>query len=161
MAEACGLKWSDLENNVLSIKRTVHIVKGKAVEGPTKEHRSMRNLTITDGLLKILNEHKDYQKKRCPDFSESFYICGGPDALRSSTIKHYLNLWENDAGLPHQTSHGFRHSYITTCVHNNNDVKVVADTAGNTPETVMKHYLHSDEAKNKVCMTSFQSSLLG
>lgn len=74
--EINALKWSDIDGNVLHIRRSVaQKIKGKSiVETPPKNQSSYRDLQIPVPLMKILDEHKRRQSAE-KSFTDDFRVC--------------------------------------------------------------------------------------
>ncbi len=63
-SEALALQWKDIDllNGTLTVRRTLHRVKGKGlVYEPPKTKRSMRTLALPVPLVRALHEHKARQ----------------------------------------------------------------------------------------------------
>lgn len=62
-AEACALKWQDIdfENKTLYVRRNIIEVKGKLIEKETKTSKSTRKITLPESAIKLLKEYKKWQ----------------------------------------------------------------------------------------------------
>lgn len=73
--EINALKWSDIDGNVLHIRRSIsQKLKGGDVEGPPKNKSSYRDLQIPAPLMKILDEHRLRQQESSRLFSEDYRV---------------------------------------------------------------------------------------
>lgn len=80
--EINALKWSDIEGNIMHIRRSIsQKVKGDDIETPPKNKSSYRDLQIPEPLIKILSEHKKRQQETSKLFSEEYRICGEERAV--------------------------------------------------------------------------------
>ena len=81
--EINALKWSDVEGNVIHVRRSIaQKVKGCYEETPPKNRSSYRDLQMPAQLMKILEAHRERQKQ-CRGFSDDFRVCGGTATSRS------------------------------------------------------------------------------
>lgn len=121
--EIHALKWSDIEGNILHIRRSIsQKLKGEDVETPPKTPSSVRDIQIPKPLLDILAEHKARQQEAAPiQFCEDFRICGGDRPLRDTSIENKNQAFAKAAGLPHIRIHDFRHPYVKYTTKNNCD----------------------------------------
>lgn len=110
--EIYALKWSDIEGNILHIRRSVAQKYGKGnIETPPKNKSSYRDLQIPTPLMEILLEQKERQMQD-EKFTEDFRVCGGIDCIRDSTVTNKNVEYANKADLPHIKVHDFRHPYV-------------------------------------------------
>ncbi len=131
--EINALKWSDIEGNIVHIRRSVaQKVKGKSiVETPPKNKSSYRDVQMPKPLIDILSEHKEQQKKS-PDFSEDFRVCGGISCLSDTAISNKNNQYAEEAGLPHIRIHDFRHSHATLLANEGINIQEIARRLGHS-----------------------------
>lgn len=142
--EINALKWSDIEGNVMHIRRSIaQKLKGEDVETPPKNKSSYRDLQIPAPLMKILNEHKERQRAAAHLFSEDFRICGGERPLRDTSIENHNKKFAATAGLPHIRIHDFRHSHASVLVNNGINIQEVARRLGHSDiEMTWNTYSH-------------------
>lgn len=143
--ELNALRWSDLENNVLHIRRQLtQKLKGSDVETTPKTKSSIRDLQLPKPMMKILEEHKKRQQEAAPlQFSDEFRICGGEKPLRDTTIDKHNRAFANEAELPHISIHEFRHSHASLLANNNINIQEVARRLGHSNvEITWKTYSH-------------------
>lgn len=128
-----ALKWSDISDNVLTVRRSVSLkIKGQhCVETPPKNKSSCRSIDIPAPLAKILAEHKERQKK-LPGFTEDFRVCGAYDILPDTSIEVRNKRYSEMAGLEHRTIHEFRHSHATVLINNGIMIQEIARRLGHS-----------------------------
>ncbi len=120
--EINALKWSDIEGNIMHIRRSIsQKVEGDDVETPPKNKSSYRDLQIPVPLMEILERHKERQKNATEDFSDDYRICGGKIPLRDTTIDKHNREFAKEADLPRIRVHDFRHPYVKYTTKNNCD----------------------------------------
>lgn len=129
--EINALKWSDIDGNILHIRRSIaQKLKGGDVEGPPKNKSSYRDLQIPQPLLDILAEHKERQRAKL--FSEDFRICGGERPLRDTSIENHNKAFATAAELPHIRIHDFRHTHASLLVNEGINIQEIARRLGHS-----------------------------
>ena len=142
--EINALKWSDIEGNVIHVRRSVaQKIKGKKiVETPPKNKTSYRDVQIPSVLIQILKEHKD-RHKTAKGFSEDFRVCGGPSCLGDTAISNKNISFATQAGLPVIRIHDFRHSHASLLVNHGINIQEVARRLGHSKvEITWNTYSH-------------------
>lgn len=130
--EIYALKWSDIEGNILHIRRSIAQKYGKGnIETPPKNKSSYRDLKIPTPLMEILLEQKERQMQD-EKFTEDFRICGGIDCIRDSTVTNKNVEYANKAGLPHIRVHDFRHTHATLLVNEGINIQEIARRLGHS-----------------------------
>lgn len=144
--ELNALKWSDIEGNVIHIRRQIS-QKLKGIpdsETTPKSKSSNRDLQIPQHVVKKLAEHKKRQQDAAGDlFTEDFRVCGGIGTLRDTTIDKRNRQYAKEAGLPHITIHEYRHSHASLLANNNISIQEIARRLGRSNvELTWKVYSH-------------------
>ncbi len=141
--EINALKWSDLEGNIMHIRRSIsQKVKGDDVETPPKNKSSYRDLQMPRPLLDILAEHKARQMTIIR-FSDNYRVCGGEEPLRDSTIEKKNTAYAEAAGLPHIRIHDFRHTHASLLVNEGINIQEIARRLGHSKvEQTWNTYAH-------------------
>lgn len=131
--EINALKWSDLDGNIMHIRRSIaQKLKGGDVETPPKNKSSYRDLQIPAPLMKILEEHKERQKSASRLFSDDYRICGGERPLRDTSIENHNAAFAEAAGLPHIRIHDFRHTHASLLVNEGINIQEIARRLGHS-----------------------------
>ncbi len=129
--EINALKWSDIEGNIMHIRRSIsQKVKGDDIETPPKNKSSYRDLQIPEPLIKILSEHKKRQQETSKLFSEEYRICGGERPLRDTSIENKNKAFAKTADLPHIRIHDFRHTHASLLVNEGINIQEIARRLG-------------------------------
>lgn len=127
--EINALKWSDLEGDVLHVRRSIcQKVKGYE-ETPPKNKSSYRSLQIPKKVLKVLDEHRDVLKKNI-EYSEDMRICGGYKPITDTLLENHNKHYAEAAGLPHIRIHDFRHSHASLLINSGINIMVVSRRLG-------------------------------
>lgn len=131
--EINALKWSDIDGNIMHIRRSIaQKLKGEDVETPPKNRSSYRDLQIPTPLMAVLNEHKERQKASSRLFSDDYRICGGERPLRDTTIESKNTAFSKAAGLPHIRIHDFRHTHASLLVNEGINIQEIARRLGHS-----------------------------
>lgn len=142
--EINALKWTDIEGNILHVRRSVNLKqKGvSVVETPPKNKTSYRDLQMPKQLIEILEEHKKRQKT-LKTFSDDFRICGGVKCLSDTSISNFNRKCARDTELPHIRIHDFRHTHATLLINEGINIQEIARRLGHSKvEQTWNTYAH-------------------
>jgi len=142
--EINALKWSDIEGNVLHIRRSVaqQITGKRCVETPPKTKSSYRDIMMPTALVECLDRHKKLSQT-FNGYSEDWRVCGGPDILSDNML--FCRNCQNAkaAGLPRITIHEFRHSHATLLINAGINIKEISRRLGHSKvEMTWEVYSH-------------------
>lgn len=132
--EINALKWSDIDGNILHIRRSItQKLKGGDVETAPKNRSSIRDLQLPAPLIAVLDEHKQRQRDAAPKhFTEDFRICGGMIPLRDTSIDKRNRKYADMAGLPRIKIHDYRHSHVSLLANEGINIQEVARRLGHS-----------------------------
>lgn len=131
--EINALKWSDIEGNVMHIRRSIaQKLKGGDVETPPKNKSSYRDLQIPEPLMNILAEHKERQRAASRLFTEDYRVCGGERPLRDTSIDNKNKAFAAAAELPHIRIHDYRHSHASLLANEGINIQEIARRLGHS-----------------------------
>lgn len=141
--EINALKWSDIEGNILNVRRSVtQKLKGGDIETPPKNKTSYRSLQIPLPLMEVLQGQKNRQKSN-KNFSEDYRVCGGEKCLRDTSIENKNKAFSKGANLPHIRIHDFRHSHASLLANEGINIQEVARRLGHSKiEITWNTYSH-------------------
>ena len=142
--EINALKWSDIEGNIIHIRRSVaQKVKGQSlVETPPKNKTSYRDIQMPTALVEILKQQKQIQKT-LPRFSDDFRVCGAGSCLSDTAISNKNIEFAEKAKLEKIRVHDFRHSHASLLVNNGINIQEVARRLGHAKiEITWNTYSH-------------------
>lgn len=161
LGEGVPLRWVDinLEERYINVnkKAIVHHnfdgEKGKRanqiVEDSCKTESSTRTITITPGLVKILERHKREQqylaKKKGTEWTEFNLVF--PNSRGNipilANLEALFKRLVRKAGIEMATPHALRHTYATSCYENGVDIKTLSKQLGHkSVETTLDIYIH-------------------
>lgn len=132
VGEVGGLKWDDIFDNCIHVRRTMH---NNSKEGQTKTPSSVRVVPISQTLKAAL--------EKAPRHGE--YVCadqfGKP--LRPCAASKWLIAHRDEMGLPGWGMHHFRHQFATNLAYNNINPRTMAALLGHSsPVMSLKVYTH-------------------
>ena len=136
--EILGLRWEDINDKGIHIKRNVTHPQRNAPDITTpKTEAGIRTIPMIEPLLQALTP-----------FEEKGYIIGGESPL---TLSAYRAMWKritSQIDMHGATPHILRHSYLTYAVGTTTDFKTVQGISGHADVfTLMNRYAHSQEDK--------------
>ena len=151
--EINALKWSDLDGDVLKVRRSIaQKQKGGDRETAPKNKSSIRDIQAPSILLEIMEANRAIQKKD-PTYSDNFRICGGPKPLRDTTIEKFNQDAAERAGLHRIRIHDFRHSHASLLANEGINIQEIARRLGHSDiETTWKTYAHLYPRENERAM---------
>ena len=141
--EIHALKWSDVNDNILSVSRSItQKMRGADRETPPKNRSSIRTLQMPLPLIEILNEHKT-RYKSFRGFSDDFRICGGTRSLRDTSLENKNQLFAKLSGLKKIRIHDFRHSHVSLLANEGINIQEIARRLGHSDiEMTWNTYSH-------------------
>ena len=142
--EINALKWSDVDGDVIHIRRSVaQKVKGSPfVETPPKNKTSYRDVRMPRQLVECLAEHRALLET-LDGFSEDWRVCGGFNILCDHAIFCRNEKYAKLAGLPRITIHEFRHSHASLLINAGVNIKEISRRLGHaTVEMTWNIYSH-------------------
>lgn len=141
LSEVYGLTWNDidLENHQIHVNKQLSYIKGVITFEKTKTANSVRILPIPPILEKILIEYQTHELEFEYDLVLNPYKKNGVKCQINTILKQFGD---------NLSAHNLRHTYATKLLANGLDVKTVSSLLGDTPQMVMKTYVHyNDEMK--------------
>ena len=142
--EIIALKWSDIDNECLSVKRSVQQkMKGEIIiETPPKSKSSIRTLQIPLPLMKVLDEHRERQK-RINHYAEDYRVCGGQYCINGGSLGDKNRFYANLSGLQRIRVHDFRHSHVSVLANEGINIQEIARRLGHAKvEITWNTYSH-------------------
>jgi integrase len=134
VGEALALRWSDvdLKNGTLAVQQSASDVKGRAVIGPTKTHRSRRRVDLGRLAIDALKRRRVAADSEEYGSELIFPSSVGKTMLQSNLRRsHFYPLLER-AELGHLRMHDLRHTMTSLGVAAGLVPKVLAERLGHT-----------------------------
>lgn len=156
--ELCGLEWSDVDFNegTITIVRSVSSVPHMGViEKEPKTESSKRCIAISDKLISVLKEYKEWYEKYRSDMGDRWqgndrlFVAEEGKRIHPSTIYKWVHKICDAADLPHRTVHSLRHTNITMQIAAGIPLVTVSGRAGHartsTTTDIYSHFLKSSD----------------
>lgn len=152
--EAMALKFSDLNNSIISINKTISerncLSTGSRYIGTPKTKSSIRNIEIDKFLNRDLLKLKKYYQNKYKDYEYDYFIFGGKKPLSTSTLNRRKKEACLKANLKEIRLHDFRHSHATFLLENKMYIKEVSRRLGHSnTSTTLNIYTHTSKRQEK------------
>ena len=156
--ELSGLRWDDLSDTRLSVRRTRTTASHRVVESSPKTARSERSLQLSAGLLQHLRAWRAEQGRmflrtgqRCEYvLTDERLNPWHPDALSRAWSRDAEAAFESDLVSIKMTLHDCRHWHATQLVRAGVDLNTVSNRLGHaTAAFTLSVYGHSDEEHDR------------
>lgn len=155
--ETMALKFSDLNNYIISINKTMDEHGNREVDTP-KTFTSIREIQIDRKLNKDLIKLKKYYIKKYNNKKIDYYIFGGIKPLSPSTINRHKIKACNKANLKPIKLHEFRHSHATMLVEKNIMIKEISRRLGHSNTNItLNTYTHTNKEQEKKVIKTLNS----
>ena len=156
--ELCGLRWSDLENGVITVRRSVYRLAGETKEKSTKSGR-VRAVALAEPVQELLVDWAEWCEERARfvgvELDRSGYVLSTwPDLsrpLNPDTLTSVVSKAARSAGVPHIHFHSLRHVAASTMLEAGVSVRQVAETLGHADggRLALQVYGHGSTAGQK------------
>lgn len=167
--EALGLQWKniDFKNHTITIERT----RDKFGARTPKTKNSYRTILVDSIVIEQLKKYKTWYKKVCLQYGIKYssdlfiFINSYGEPVHDQTFYMMLKRVQlvaklvDEDGSPKISLHGLRHTHATILLNNGQNVKVIAERLGNTPNMVMNTYGHVMKELEQESVTVFSESL--
>ncbi len=142
--EIHALKWSDLEGDLLKVRRSINQkLPGGDRETPPKNRTSSRDIKLPAPLIRVLHDHRQRYAAHAEGFNDEWRICGGTEPLRDSSVSNRNIQYAKEAGLKIIRIHDFRHSHASLLANEGINIQEVARRLGHAKiEITWNTYSH-------------------
>ena len=137
VGEALALKYTDIDkkNNQLHISRTLKYVEGKFVEDTPKSKTSIRDIPLTDNLIKVLDAQRNYWGFKIDRIDRYLFCDDEGKPLYRGRVQTQINrairkAREIDKTFPDFTPHTFRHTFATRAIEEGMETQVLKTILG-------------------------------
>ncbi len=154
--EILGLRWQDIDDDVIRVKQSLTILSGKPHLTTPKTSKGQRSLTVSENVVKILTEHQQLQKSEAVYLGESLPETDLVFTSQVGTPVHPRNFERafkqliKQAGVSSINLHGLRHLHVSLLVSKGLDLRAIADRVGHkNPSFTLDVYSHMFAEKRK------------
>lgn len=134
IGEICALQFKDIDfdEKIIHVNKTIQRIynpldelePSKIVITPGKTKNSIREIPITDEILKILKTIK---------INDDYYVLSNSKkAIEPRTYRKFYNKFMNEAGVQPIKFHALRHTFASINIENGVDVKTISDILGHS-----------------------------
>lgn len=147
LAEIRALQWGDLNNQYISITKSLDDKPGAANKYGMKEPKnqySIRDVRLPIRLYMRLLAYKG-ELLSIADFTEGWFIIGNAKPASKTNIRYRKERYCTLAGISPITLHGFRHSHVSLLINSDKNVNLltIAKRLGHKDANrVLKTYAH-------------------
>lgn len=161
-SELLALTWKDIDfsTNVLTINKSLDVIKGKVIEKPVKNDTSNRKMVLTDYTISILKAYKEEMvlNHNIKDNDKLFLSADCKKPMYPTTCGKILQKIAVKNGLPKLNFHSLRHSTASLLIALGTHAKVIQDRLGHSSTAVtMGIYSHIFQANRKEVATQLNS----
>lgn len=166
--EVLGLRWQDVEGDVLTVWQSVVNVKGARYEVSTpKTRRGVRRVALDPDTLDVLREHRAKQDAEREYLGDAWEDSGHVFTNELGGVlfpRNFDRVWyalQEQAGVTRVRFHDLRHLHVSLLVVERGlDARTVADRVGHTdPSFTLKRYSHMFEKQRKAATVSLKELL--
>ncbi len=159
-SEICALRWNDIdfENHTIRINKSLKVIHGVLDEKTTKTQSSKREIEISDYVIELLKEYKEWQQSYIKTRGNKWhgqdrvFTSKDGDYMHPSTCGHTLKKIIDKYGLDYLCFHGLRHTNASLLINSGVNPKAVAQRLGHsTIDTTMDIYSHVFDTAKKEC----------
>lgn len=168
-SELCALRWSDIdfETKIMSITKSLKIIKGVVDERKTKTESSNRKIVLSNSTIRQLVEYKEWQeaykivnKNRWTSDDDRIFTSKDGGYMHPDTCVHTLNKIVKKYNLDPICFHELRQTCSSLLINNGIDPKTVSRRLGHSnTSTTMEIYTHAFDTSKTECANKFDELL--
>lgn len=150
--EIQALKWSDIDfdKNEIVVNKTLSVKTKEHYKITSTKNYINRRIKMNTGLRTQLLLYK-HEMMKYADFSEDWFVFGGPRFMPQTTIDRKKHYYFKLSGVPEITIHEFRHSHVSLLI--NEYIKsgqtdttkfflMMSDRMGHSIKVMQEIYMH-------------------
>lgn len=154
IGELCALRWVDIEDDSITVRRTVQRLckpDGSGTElhiGPPKTKTSLRRIPIPSFLKEIIDSF------RKTELQDSCFLSTYPgDIMEPRLLQYRFKGYLKSAGISEANFHALRHTFATRCVEAGFEIKSLSEILGHANvQITLNKYVHSSFALKQANM---------
>lgn len=152
--ELLALRWSDIEDNVITISRSTAVVTHVDKEGNRERYREVwdpktenayREIPLNPETAAMLKQHQIDQAKyflKSGIRSEYVFTTMAGELIDSSSLSKSFNRLQTRAGIRPRKFHAIRHTFATEAIRAGVDVKDLQMIMGHSDIETTYQYVH-------------------
>lgn len=154
IGEVCALRWEDVSENTIHIRRTMQRLKGDSGKTevlilPPKTSSSDRVIPIPQALYSIIER---YRKP-----SGNVLVQDNGDIVEPRFMQRKFAKMIAACGLEKANYHALRHTFATRCIEAGVDVKTLSELLGHSDvKTTLNKYVHSSFELKQISVDKLQ-----
>ena len=163
--ELLGVRWVDIEENLLHVKQAFVKVGNQLVLSTPKTRKGFRTVALSPDVLEVLFLHRQRQEAERAVFSgvwrhpELVFTSEVGTPLNPSNLKRVRYALMDKADVPRIRLHDFRHLHASLAIRGGMDAKMLADRFGHARASfTLDRYTHlfeSQRAQSAVSLLDF------
>lgn len=154
IGELCALKWTDIEDNSIKVRRTMQRLQKENESGTVlyigapKTKTSVRTIPIPSFLAELI---APFYK---PDLREAYFLASKPkEIIEPRAMQYKFKRYLKQAGVQEANFHALRHTFATRCVECGFEIKSLSEVLGHSSvQTTLNKYVHSSFALKQANM---------
>ncbi len=166
VGEVLALRWADVGDDALEVKRTMSTIGGHPSFGPPKTARGRRTVYLGEDVRRVIDDHRrnqDLERELAGEAWASSKLAfastvGTP--LNPSNVRRAFDMLAHRAGVPRIRLHDLRHTYITLARDAGLDAEVIANRVGQDVRVTMQVYSQVTEGRKRKAAVAL-NALLG
>ncbi len=153
IGEACGLKWSDIDfvNRRVTFQRVVWWDR-KTKEPNLREGTKTNEIRVVKLCERLIDLLKEWQAI-APE--GEFVFLNEGKFLRYNAIQNAYNGVFKTLGLPHRSTHVFRHTFATIHADQTKDIRATQGALGHRDLRTTQHYANVSERTQENALSEF------
>ena len=166
-SEICGLRFGsiDWDNNKFTIESTIVKVKTLHLQDSTKTVKSRRDIIMPDGLKSLLYQIQQQKKADKLFFGAGYTSNDYVFTTKTGNVVSPDNMGKAfkkivaDAGLPHYTLHGLRHTAATLMHSMGYTARDLQEQFGWSSTRMLARYVHISEERKRDMTANYLNAL--
>lgn len=161
-SEILALTWQDInfDTGVITINKSIDVIKGEFYEKELKNNSSYRNLVFTSKTLEVLKQYREELKANTKSFKDSdkLFLARSGKPMYPTTCGKILQKVANKYNLPLINFHALRHTPASMLIALGVHPKEIQDRLGHSSMNVtMSIYSHIFQANRKEVANKLQT----
>lgn len=154
VGELCALKWEDIGEDSITVRRTMQRLQTKNASGTElhigspKTKTSLRTIPTPSFLRELLEA---FRKEK---LAESYFLAESPgEVVEPRAMQYRFHRYLRDADIEKANFHALRHTFATRCVEAGFEIKSLSEVLGHANvQTTLNKYVHSSFALKQANM---------